>query len=100
MSIAVLNSLYAAAEAALDGDDFDAAIRYALKAKLRLATMGNVSRAVGQGSQAIAWGNVVGIDTWIAEVRKLQTAARLAVSGPFAQTKVVYQRADATGDDA
>jgi hypothetical protein len=100
MSIAALNTLYTAAEAALDADDFDGAIKIALKAKMRLATMPNVSRAVGQGSQAIAWANAVGIDNWIAEVRKLKNASLVAAGGPFMQTKVVYQRAEATGDDA
>ncbi len=100
MSLAALNSLYAAAEAAIDADDFDGAIKIALKAKMRLATMPNVSRAVGQGSQALAWANAAAIDSWIAEVRKLKNASLLAVGGPFVQTKVNYQRAEATGDDA
>jgi len=100
MTIAALNTLYTAAEAAIDADDYDGAIKIALKAKMRLATMPDVSRSVGQGSQALAWKNAVGIDNWITEVRKLKNASLLAAGGPFLQTKVNYQRAEATGEDA
>lgn len=101
MSLAELNTLYSQAVAALDGDDYAGAIRAATKAKLRLATMPDVSRVAGQGgSQSMAWANVQAIDSFIAQVEQMATSAQLVASaGPFLQTRIAYARPDA-GDDA
>ena len=100
MSIAQLNALYLQASAALDGNDYDGAIRAAMQAKLRLATLPDVSRAVGQGSQQISWANAAAIDKFIEQVNKLAAAAKFATSGPFLSTRVAYARPASTGPDA
>lgn len=99
MSIAELNSLYTQASTALAADDFAGAIRAAMQAKLRLATTPDVSRAVGQGSQSIAWPNAAAIDAFIAQVNQLKATARLTASGPWLSTRVAYARPSSTDGD-
>lgn len=100
MSIAELNSLYSQASAALTAKDFSGAITAAMQAKLRLATLPNVSRAVGQGSQSIAWANAAAIDAFIAQVNQLAAAAKFSNGGPWLSTRVAYARPTSTGPEA
>ena len=94
MTIAELNTLYSAAVSALDSGDYATAISKAMAMQVRLATTPNLTRNLGGGgSQAIAWTSE-SIAEFIAQARRLQSAARAAASGgPFQTTKVTYKRA-------
>jgi|AGTN01.1.fsa_nt_gi hypothetical protein len=93
MSVADLEAIYQAAQAALAAGDYAEAIRQALICKMRLATTANVARL----GNSMAWGNAQSLDNFIAECRKSQDEANVAtIHGRdlFQQTKVVYQRPD------
>lgn len=93
MSMAQLDTLYAAAVAALDGGDYDTAITKAMALRVRLATTPNLSRNLsGGGSQSVTWGGAEGLDRFIAECRRAKASAAAARSGPFQQTKITYAR--------
>jgi hypothetical protein len=93
MSIAALNALYATASAALDAEDYSAAITAAVKAQALLGTTPNLTRSLGSGSQGITWNDGASIERFIANCRKLQKAAAVASGGPFRSSKITYQRA-------
>jgi hypothetical protein len=97
MSIAQLDTLYAAAVTAMDAADFSTAILKLMAIKARLATTPNLNRSVaGGGSESITW-NAAEIDSLITQCRQLKAAASHATSGPFSQTKVTYARASCSG---
>lgn len=96
MSIAELETLYAAAVAAIDAADYDTAIAKIMAMKARLATTPNLTRGLGGGgSQSITW-NPAQLDSLIADCRKMQAAALSA--GGITLIPVTYARPDATGD--
>lgn len=99
MSVAQLEALYNAASAALEAADYSTAIAKAMQLKLRLAATPNLTRSAGGGEHSMEWANVAGIDAFIAECRKLQTAAAHASAGPIRQSKVAYARPESTGED-
>jgi hypothetical protein len=95
MTVAQINALYSTFTTAIDAEDYDGAIKAAVKAKFLLAKLPSVTRNLGGGgSQALAWPNAVAIDSAIAECRKLAAAASHATSGPFQQTPITYARPD------
>jgi len=98
MSIAELDTLYAAAVAAIDDGDYATAITKLMAMQARLSTTPNLTRGTGGGgSQSIAW-NASEIPGLITNCRKQLAAATAASGGPFQQSKVVYARADNSGD--
>lgn len=92
MSAATLTALYTTAASCLDADDFDGAIRAAMKAKLLLATMPQSARDTIQ----LGWQNAEAADVFISQCQRLQASARAASSGPWQSTKVTYARAATT----
>lgn len=98
MSQATLDTLYAAAVAALDGGDYETAIAKATAAKIRLATMPAINSNAGSGSQSLAWPNASAIDGFITECRKAKAAALAAASGPLQYTKITYARPTSTAE--
>jgi len=98
MSIAELNTLYAAAVAAIDAGSYDLAIIKLMAIKVRLATTPNITRSTGgAGSQSISW-NSETIDSLIAQCHQMKSAVQSA-SG-LQQMKVTYARADVVSDYA
>ncbi len=96
MSIAELNTLYAAAVAAMEDADYATAITKLMSTKARLATTPNLTRSLaGGGNQGITW-NAAELDTLIAQCRQLQAAAAHSSGGIFQTSEVVYTRADNT----
>jgi hypothetical protein len=92
MSLADLNTLYAAAASALDSGDYDTAIAKAMAIKLRLATTPNLTRALaGGGSQGMSF-NPAELDSFIQQCRQLKAEAAHATAGPFRTTAIQYQR--------
>jgi len=92
MSVAEINSLYAAAIAGLEAGNYQLAIVKALACKMRLATTPNIARMLaGGGNEAMQWANAAAIDSFIAECKKLQSAAAAASNG-IQRTKLVYRR--------
>lgn len=97
MSIAELNTLYAAVVAAIDDADYDTAIKKIMAMKARLATTPNLTRSLaGSGSQALTW-NPGELDSLIRQCRQQQAAVRAASVG-IQQTKVTYARADVASE--
>lgn len=92
MTLAELDTLYAAAAAALESQDYVTAITKAQQARLRLATTPNTARAAGGGSTSIAWPNLAAIDSFIADCRRAQQTSQAASGGPFQQTRIRYVR--------
>ena len=97
MSIAELEALHAEAQTALAAGNYDAAIAKAIAAKLRLATMPNLTRNLG-GTQAIVWGGGPEITEFIKQCRMLKAESAAASSGPFQTIKVTYARPESSGD--
>lgn len=97
MSIAELNTLYAAYEAALASQDYDTAIEKLMVMQARLASTPNLRRALGtSSSQEISW-NPGDIDKLITRAQQLKGQALATSSGSiFATSKVTYERAGAT----
>lgn len=96
MSLSDLNTLYAAAVAALDAADYATAIRKAMAIQARLATTPNVTRDLaGGGSQGLSF-NPSQLDSFIANCRKLATAASFSTAIPV--SKITYERAETTDD--
>ncbi len=90
MSIAELNTLYAAAVTAIDAADWDTAIHQLMAVKIRLATMPNLSRSLaGGGSQSITW-NAAELDSLIAQCRQNKVAASHSSGGIFQASRVIY----------
>ena len=79
MSVATLESKRDLAIAALEAGDYADAIKYAMSAKLLLASMPNASRGAGGGSQSLAW-NGSAIDDFITQCRQLATSAAVHFS--------------------
>lgn len=93
MSVSQLEALYTEAVAALDGGDYDTAIRKAMAIKARLAATPNVLRGLGGGGQQqLIWANQAALDTFIRECRNLKSQAIAENVGGIQQTKVVYAR--------
>jgi hypothetical protein len=96
MSVAELDTLYAAAVAAIDAGNYTLAIQKLMAIKVRLATTPNITRSLsGGGSQQLSW-NANQIDTLIGQCQTMQATAAATASGPFQQTKVIYARASST----
>lgn len=98
MSLSELQSLYSAARSALESGDFDTAIAKATLAQLLIATTPDVSRALaGGGNQSLGWRNAAAIESFIAQCQRLKATSAAATTGPFQQTKILYQRPDCLG---
>lgn len=94
MSITLIDTYATAAISALDDEDYAGAIAAANKARILLATSPDLQRSAGGNAQQMGWTNVQAIEAFVADVRRLQSAAKSAASGPFQQTKVRYARTD------
>lgn len=92
MSIAELETLYAAAIAALDAGQYETAIIKANAIKLRIATMPSVAQRQGARTEFTAqW-----VDSFIAECRRLLAESSGTTRKPgfglrFQQIKPVYR---------
>lgn len=93
MSLTALNNLAAAASAALEAGDYDLAIRKALACKPLLAVTPELTRGSSGDSQSMAFRSGDAIDSFVREVRKLQTAETAQANGPFTQSFIRYQGA-------
>jgi hypothetical protein len=103
MSIADLNTLYAAAVAASDAGDYDLAIGKGRAILARLATMGKIARTASGDSQSMDFPGYEAIKAFIAECNQAKANAALTAasnSGVFRQSKIRYQRATAAEDYA
>jgi hypothetical protein len=91
MTIAELNTLYSTASTAMASADWASAITALMQCQARLATMPNMSRDVGSGSQSIQFspGDIPGL---ISLCRNNQSAAQAVSLGPFQECKVAYAR--------
>ena len=90
-----INTLTAAALAAVDSEDWAEALKQGLKIQARLATTPNISRSLaGGGNQYIAW-TQKSIDVFVANCMKQRAAAVAASSttGPYQMTQITYKRA-------
>jgi hypothetical protein len=95
MSISDIETLEAAARAAMAAAEWDNAISYLLQLKARLVSTPNLTRNLaGGGSQSISW-NSADIESLVAECRRQKAAGAVAASdtGPWQATKVTYTRA-------
>lgn len=95
MSISDLETLNSTYSSAIDAGDWDAALTALAKIEVRLLTTPNLSRSLGGGgNQSISWNaqNIAAARQWLQQ----QKAAGYSTSGPYQQTPVTYQRADAT----
>lgn len=98
MSIADIEALNTAYVTAVDAADWTTALSVLSKLAIRLASTPNVARSLGGGgSQSIVW-TAQSIAEQQRFCRQQQSAAAHAVSGPFVQVPVTYQKCDATGD--
>ena len=97
MSLATLNALYSAAAAAMDGEQWDAAIISLMKLQAKLATMPNTRRNAGGNSESLDF-NPADLASLITQCRQMKTQAALAAgsSGPWQSSKISYQRASSS----
>lgn len=93
MSVATLETYRDAANAALLAADYATAIKYAMAAKMMLATMPDASRGFGGGSQQQAW-NRDAIDSFIRQCQTARNEAAGATTGGFRQIPITYARPD------
>ncbi|MFA7254135.1 MAG: hypothetical protein WC107_06310 [Patescibacteria group bacterium] len=98
MSLAELNTLYAAYAAALDAADYSTALVKLLAIKGRLITTANVTKSLGSGGTEGFNFHPADIDSLIAECRRLQAASTHATDGPWRQVPVTYARPDAVDE--
>jgi len=97
MSLSGIETLNTAYVAAVDAENWDAALKVLSKIAVRLATTPNVSRSMaGGGNQSIQWTSQ-SIAEQQAFCRRMKAEA-LAESTGIQQTKVTYTAVDATGD--
>ena len=92
MSIANLETLYAAAIAADESEDYATAAQKARAILVRLGTTPNVTRGLGNGSQALTFPGGETIEAFLNRVSRLAKSASVASSGPFGISKVTYAR--------
>lgn len=95
MSIADLNTLYAAAVAASDSGDYDTAVQKGRAVLIRLATMPNVTRNAGGGSQSLTFPGYAAVEAFIAACEKAKGVAAHAAGsvGIFRESKIAYAQA-------
>lgn len=99
MSVAAINAKRDAAITAMEAGDYAAAIRYALAAKMLIATTPNITRSAGGGSQGFTW-SPAAIDQFITECKQQQTNAAVTATGGIRRSNVVYERPETVGDYA
>ncbi|KKM17838.1 hypothetical protein LCGC14_1671730 [marine sediment metagenome] len=92
MSIAELNTLYAAGAAAYDEGDYATALTVLRKTWLRLATIADVERKLaGSGSQSLTFTRR-DLSDLLKDCRQALAASVAATSGMFRTSKIIHQR--------
>jgi hypothetical protein len=94
MTIAHIETLYAAAVAAMAAEEWSTAISKLLQLQTRLAATPNATRGSSGGSQGFTF-NAQGINDLINQCRKEHAAKLVAAStaGPYQVSKTTYARA-------